>query len=65
MLTRVSLNDPETFTPPIALQNLNATLTPQQNVPMAASLIIVIPVVILFVLCQRYFVNGWQGAVKG
>ena len=65
VLTRVSLNDPSTFTLPIALQNLNATLTPQQNVLMAASLIIVIPVVILFVLCQRYFVNGLQGAVKG
>ncbi len=65
VLTRVSLNDPATFTLPIALQNLNSTLTPQQNVLMAASLIIVIPVVILFVLLQRYFVNGLQGAVKG
>jgi ABC-type glycerol-3-phosphate transport system permease component len=65
VLTRVSLNDPSTFTLPIALQNLNSTLTPQQNVLMAASLIIVIPVVILFVVLQRYFVNGLQGAVKG
>jgi multiple sugar transport system permease protein len=65
VLTRVSLNDPATFTLPIALQNLDSTLTPQQNVLMAASLIIVIPVVILFVLLQRYFVNGLQGAVKG
>ncbi|HEV3359789.1 MAG TPA: carbohydrate ABC transporter permease [Pseudonocardiaceae bacterium] len=65
VLTRVSLNDPTTFTLPIALQNLDSTLTPQQNVLMAASLIIVIPVVILFVLLQRYFVNGLQGAVKG
>jgi ABC-type glycerol-3-phosphate transport system permease component len=32
---------------------------------MAASLIIVVPVIILFVLLQRYFVNGLQGAVKG
>jgi hypothetical protein len=31
---------------------------------MAASLIIVVPVVILFVSSQRYFVNGLQGAVK-
>jgi ABC-type glycerol-3-phosphate transport system permease component len=65
VLTRVSLNDPTTFTLPIALQNLDSTLTPQQNVLMAASLIIVIPVVIHFVLLQRYFVNGLQGAVKG
>lgn len=65
VLTRVSLNDPSTFTLPIALQNLNSTLAPQNNVLMAASLIIVIPVVILFLLGQRYFVNGLQGAVKG
>jgi multiple sugar transport system permease protein len=65
VLTRVSLNDPSTFTLPIALQNLNSTVSPQQNVLMAASLIIVVPVVILFVLLQRYFVNGLQGAVKG
>jgi multiple sugar transport system permease protein len=65
VLTRVSLNDPSTYTLPIALQNLNSTVSPQQNVLMAASLIIVIPVVILFVLLQRYFVNGLQGAVKG
>ena len=65
VLTRVSLNDPSTFTLPIALQNLNSTVSPQQNVLMAASLIIVVPVVILFALLQRYFVNGLQGAVKG
>ncbi|HEY3606140.1 MAG TPA: carbohydrate ABC transporter permease [Pseudonocardiaceae bacterium] len=65
VLTRVSLNDPATYTLPIALQNLNSTLSPQQNVLMAASLIIVLPVVVLFVLLQRYFVNGVQGAVKG
>ncbi len=65
VLTRVSLNDAATYTLPIALQNLNATLSPQQNVLMAASLIIVLPVIILFALLQRYFVNGVQGAVKG
>jgi ABC-type glycerol-3-phosphate transport system permease component len=65
VLTRVSLNDPSTYTLPIALQNLNSTVSPQQNVLMAASLIIVVPVVILFLLLQRYFVNGLQGAVKG
>jgi ABC-type glycerol-3-phosphate transport system permease component len=65
VLTRVSLNDPATYTLPIALQNLNSTLSPQQNVLMAASLIIVLPVIVLFVLLQRYFVNGVQGAVKG
>jgi multiple sugar transport system permease protein len=65
VLTRVSLNNQATYTLPIALQNLNSSLSPQENVLMAASLIIVVPVIILFVLLQRYFVNGLQGAVKG
>jgi ABC-type glycerol-3-phosphate transport system permease component len=38
--------------------------SPEYNVIMAASLIIVLPVVVLFVLLQRYFVNGLAGAVK-
>lgn len=65
VLTRVSLNDPATFTLPLGLQSLNSTVSPQYNVLMAASLIIVVPVVVLFVLLQRYFVNGLVGAVKG
>ena len=65
VLTRVSLNDAARYTLPLALQNLNSSTAPQENVLMAASLIIVIPVIILFVLLQRYFVNGLQGAVKG
>jgi multiple sugar transport system permease protein len=47
------------------LQSLTATTSPQYNVIMAASLIIVIPVIVLFVLLQRYFINGLVGAVKG
>ena len=65
VLTRVSLSDASRYTLPLALQNLNSSTAPQENVLMAASLIIVIPVIILFVLLQRYFVNGLQGAVKG
>ena len=65
VLTRVSLNDPATYTLPLGLQSLTSTTSPQYNVLMAASLIIVIPVVVLFVLLQRYFVSGLVGAVKG
>jgi ABC-type glycerol-3-phosphate transport system permease component len=50
---------------PLGLQSLTSSTSPQYNVIMAASLIIVIPVVLLFVLLQRYFVNGLVGAVKG
>jgi ABC-type glycerol-3-phosphate transport system permease component len=65
VLSRVSLNDPSVYTLPLGLQSLTSSTSPQYNVIMAASLIIVIPVVLLFVLLQRYFVNGLVGAVKG
>ncbi len=64
-LSRVSLTDESTFTLPIALQNLGSNLVIQYNVKMAGALIVVIPVVILFLATQRYFVNGLVGAVKG
>jgi multiple sugar transport system permease protein len=65
VLSRVSLNDPTVYTLPLGLQSLTSSTNPQYNVIMAASLIVVIPVVLLFVLLQRYFVNGLVGAVKG
>ncbi|MCE7002765.1 carbohydrate ABC transporter permease [Kibdelosporangium philippinense] len=65
VLSRVSLNDAAVFTLPLGLQSLTSTTSPQYNVIMAASLIIVLPVIVLFVLLQRYFVNGLVGAVKG
>lgn len=65
VLSRVSLNDPTTYTLPLGLQSLTAMTSPEYNVIMAASLIVVLPVVVLFVLLQRYFVNGLVGAVKG
>jgi len=65
VLSRVSLNDPSTYTLPLGLQSLTAMTSPEYNVIMAASLIIVLPVIILFVFLQRYFVNGLVGAIKG
>ena len=65
LLSRVSLNDPSTFTLPIALQQLQSSNVVQYNQLMAGALIVVIPVIILFLATQRYFVNGLVGAVKG
>jgi multiple sugar transport system permease protein len=65
VLTRVSLNDPALFTLPIGLQNLLATNVPRYNEVMAGSLITVLPIILLFLLLQRFFVNGLTGAVKG
>ncbi|MGS2646838.1 ABC transporter permease subunit [Streptosporangium sp. LJ11] len=65
VLTRVSLNDPSLYTLPLGLETLLSGDVPHYNEVMAASLIIVIPVIALFLLLQRYFVNGLVGAVKG
>ncbi|MGI5184078.1 carbohydrate ABC transporter permease [Dactylosporangium sp. CA-152071] len=64
LLTRVSLNDPDTYTLPIALQNLQSGAVQHYNVLMAGALIVVIPVILLFAAAQRYVVNGLMGAVK-
>ncbi|KIF78522.1 ABC transporter permease [Streptomyces sp. 150FB] len=65
LLTRVSLNDQSTFTLPLGLQTLSSENVPHYNNLMAGALIVVIPVIILFLSLQRYFVNGLVGAVKG
>jgi len=64
-LTRVSLTDPHAFTLPIALQNLQSSAVLHYNVLMAGALTVVVPVIVLFLATQRYFVNGLMGAVKG
>jgi ABC-type glycerol-3-phosphate transport system permease component len=65
LLTRVSLTDPSTYTLPLGLQTLQSESVPHYNELMAGALIVVVPVVLLFLCLQRYFVNGLVGAVKG
>lgn len=65
VLTRVSLSDRSRFTLPLGLESLISSEVPRYNEVMAASLIIVLPVIALFLLLQRYFVNGLVGAIKG
>ncbi|GAA3673078.1 carbohydrate ABC transporter permease [Nonomuraea antimicrobica] len=65
VLTRVSLSDRSRFTLPLGLESLISSEVPHYNEVMAASLIIVLPVIALFLLLQRYFVNGLVGAIKG
>lgn len=65
LLTRVSLNNPDTYTLPLGLQTLSSENVPHYNNLMAGALIVVVPVVLLFLSLQRYFVNGLVGAVKG
>ncbi|MEV6041196.1 carbohydrate ABC transporter permease [Nonomuraea sp. NPDC052116] len=65
LLTRVSLNDQDTYTLPLGLQTLAAENIPQYNNLMAGALIVVVPVILLLLFLQRYFVSGLVGAVKG
>ncbi|AUA15469.1 carbohydrate ABC transporter permease [Streptomyces solisilvae] len=65
LLTKVSLNDESAYTLSLGLQQLSAQNVPHYNNLMAGALIVVIPVILLFLALQRYFVNGLVGAVKG
>lgn len=60
------LNSPELRTLPIAIQQFQGQNATQWGLVFAASLIAVIPVIIVFLVFQRYFVQGLTaGAVKG
>jgi multiple sugar transport system permease protein len=65
VLSRVSLNDEDRYTLPLALEALASSgNVPQYNEVMAGSLILVIPVILLFLALQRYFISGLSGAIK-
>jgi raffinose/stachyose/melibiose transport system permease protein len=45
---------------------MNGTFSTDQGVMMAAAMILIVPILVLFVAVQRYFVDGFvTGAVKG
>ena len=62
----IVLNRPEWFTLPLKLKDLDLQSVPQWNVRMAGSLITVIPIIIVFLFLQRYYIRGLTaGALKG
>jgi ABC-type glycerol-3-phosphate transport system permease component len=62
----VFLNDKDMFTMPIAINRINADPTPRPHVVMAASTIMTLPVIILFLALERYLAEGLAaGGVKG
>lgn len=62
----VILNNPDWYTLPLQLHNLDLQTIIQWNVRMAGSLFTVIPVIIAFVLLQRFYIRGLTAAaVKG
>lgn len=66
ILPSVILNDSSWYTLPLQLQYLDQQSVIQWNVRMAGSLITAIPLIIGFILLQRYYISGiTAGAVKG
>jgi multiple sugar transport system permease protein len=62
----IFLNDREMFTMPIKINTIFNDPTPRPHVVMAASTIMTIPVVILFLALERYLAEGLSaGGVKG
>lgn len=62
----VFLNDRNIFTLPIKLVAISQQLNTRWDVVMAASTIITIPIIALFLLFERFLTEGLAaGAVKG
>ncbi len=62
----IILNDPRKMPLPVGLQFFAAGAAPDPTVLMAATMMMIIPVIIVFIMGQRYFVEGIQlGAIKG
>ena len=55
----IALKDPNLFTLPIGLLYLKGQTSPDYNAIMALALISVVPMVLLFLFFQRYFVQGF------
>lgn len=54
----IYLNDSDKYTLALGLAQFKGTFTSQWNYLMAASTVITIPIIIIFFLCQKYFVQG-------
>lgn len=54
----IYLNSPDKATLALALQDFNSLYSQQPHLMMAASLIIMLPCLIIFFLAQRYFIRG-------
>jgi multiple sugar transport system permease protein len=52
------LNDPSKFTLQLGLAQFQGTFHTQWNLIMAASVVVMLPMLIIFFLAQRYFVEG-------
>lgn len=66
MISVTFLQQPESFTATLGFLSLNGTFATDQGVLMAGAGLLILPLIIFFVIAQRYFVDGLVGgAVKG
>jgi multiple sugar transport system permease protein len=62
----IVLSDDAMFTLPVALANLSGERVQDTELMMAGSVLTVLPVMLVFVFLQRYYVEGiTMGSVKG
>ncbi len=62
----IVLNDESMFTLPVALANLSGERVQDTELMMAGSVLTVLPVLIVFLVLQKYYVEGiTMGSVKG
>lgn len=58
--------DEKKYTLPVALSNLNGQYNTEWGLLMAGSVVVVIPVILIFLLAQKHYIKGIAaGAVKG
>lgn len=66
LLPLVLLTDKKNFTLPIILNSMSGQYKNQYNLLMAGSLVSVLPLLVLYGVCNRYFRSGLQvGGIKG
>jgi ABC-type glycerol-3-phosphate transport system permease component len=66
LFASVITSSPESRTAPVALTSFANEFSVDWGATMAASVVLTVPVVVLFLLLQRYFIGGLtSGAVKG
>lgn len=66
VVAAVVLQDTELFTLPVGLKGFQASMSTQWGLYAAGSLLVSIPVVVLFLILSRYLISGLTlGAVKG
>jgi raffinose/stachyose/melibiose transport system permease protein len=66
LITSTFLQSQSSYTATLGYLSMNGTFSTDQGVMMAGAMILILPVLLLFIAVQKYFVDGFvSGAVKG